>query len=99
MEFLSLQIIKQHSRLCNNEEDDIIMLYAESAEETICQLLNRGDNVSEVVASLINQYGSIPVAVIHAALLLVDNSYENRTPSSRQNSSAVDLLIKPYMKL
>jgi hypothetical protein len=48
-------------------------------------------------------YGHIPAPLYHAALLLVDNSYQNRTPASPQQLYAVpygfDLLVKPYMKL
>lgn len=103
MEFLKLDYIRQHSRLCNNEEDALLTLYANSAEEAVCQLLNRGDTVAEAVASLVEQYGSIPNNILLATLMLVDNSYEHRSPVGVQNFSVVpysfDLLVKPYMKL
>jgi hypothetical protein len=40
---------------------------------------------------------------MHATLLLVDNSYEHRSPQSPQQMYYVgygfDLMVKPYMKL
>jgi hypothetical protein len=45
----------------------------------------------------------MPAAVIQATLLLVDNSYDHRSPVSPQSLSNVgysfDILLKPYMRL
>ena len=45
----------------------------------------------------------MPDALVHAALMLVDTSYQFRSPVSAQNMSVVpytfDLLVKPYVKL
>ena len=47
--------------------------------------------------------GKIPAPLMQAGLMLVDNSYLQRSPASSLNMSAVpytfDLLVKPYMKL
>ena len=103
MEFLKLDYIRQHSRLCSNEEDALLTLYANGAEEAVCQLLNRGDTVAEAAASLREQYGDIPNDILLAALMIVDNSYEHRSPIGMQSFYVVpyniDLFVKPYMKL
>lgn len=47
--------------------------------------------------------GEFPVPLIQASLMLVDNSYTQRSPASAQNLYSVpytfDVLVKPYMKL
>ena len=45
MEFLKLDYVRQHSRLCSNEEDAVLEHYCNDAEETIAAYLNRGDTV------------------------------------------------------
>lgn len=103
MKFLSIDFIKQHSRIDFDCEDQLLQEYAESAEETICGLLNRGDTVDEMVESLEDQYGKIPANIYEAGQMLVDLSYTHRSPVSPQNMSIVpytfDLKIKRYMIL
>lgn len=103
MKFLSLEYIKQHSRIDYDCEDELLELYGDSAEETLAQYLNRGKTVSEMVADLTGVYGHVPAPLYHAALMLVDISYQHRSPISPTNVSMVpytfDLLIKPYMRL
>ena len=47
--------------------------------------------------------GTMPAPLVQAALMLVDTSYQFRSPVSAQNMSVVpytfDLLVKPYVKL
>ena len=103
MKFLTLDYIKQHSRIDFDCEDDMLELYGDSAEETLAQYLNRGKTVDEMVADLKAVYGHIPAPIYHATLMLVDVSYQYRSPISPTNVSAVpytfDILVKPYMKL
>lgn len=103
MGFLSLDFIKQHSRIDFDCEDQLLEEYADSAEETICGFLNRGDTVDEMVDSLTNQYGKIPANIYEAGQMLVDLSYTHRSPVSPQNMSMIpytfDLKIKRYMIL
>lgn len=103
MKILSLDFIKQHSRIDYDCEDDLLELYGDSAEETLAQYLNRGKTVDEMVADLKEVYGYIPAPLYHAALMLVDISYQYRSPVSPTNVSVVpytfDILVKPYMKL
>lgn len=97
MKFLTLDYIKQHSRIDFDCEDELLELYGEAAEDTVMNYLNR------TLADLVAQYGVIPAPVQQAALMLVDISYQNRSPVTTVNVSIVpytfDILIKPYMKL
>ena len=103
MKFLSIDYIKQHSRIDFDDDDQLLELYGDAAEETLAGLLNRGKTVDQMVASLIDEYGQIPARCYHAALMLVEQAYNHRGPTSPTNMSVVpytfDLLIKPLMRL
>lgn len=98
MKFLTLEYIKQHSRLdYTSEEDEVIEVYANSAEEAVLNLCRRTANDME------KKYGKIPASIIHAALMLVDLFYQQRAPSSTVDFKTVpfgfELLVRPYMRL
>jgi uncharacterized phage protein (predicted DNA packaging) len=97
MRWLDLEYIKAHSRIDYDCEDDLLELYADSAEETVLNLLGRS------YENLIEECGEVPAPVKQAALMLVDLSYKERSPISPQQLYAVpytvDVLIKPYMVL
>ena len=103
MKFLTLDYIKQHSRIDFDCEDELLELYGDSAEETLAGLLNRGKTVDEMVESLTEEYGDIPARCYHAALILTEQAYNHRGPVSPTNMSIVpygfDYLVKPLMKL
>ena len=103
MEYLTLEYIKQHSRIDFDCEDDLLEIYGSSAEETMAQVLNRGKNATEMVASLTEDYGKVPDPIMHATLELVDASYQHRSPADAQQMYYVlygfDFKVKPYMKL
>ena len=97
MKFLTIEYIKAHSRIDYNAEDELLTLYGSAAEETVLNWLNRSyENVLET-------YGEVPAAVKQAALMLVDTSYQYRSPITPGNVSVVpytfDILVKPYMRL
>jgi len=98
MEYLTLDYIKSHSRICCDCEDDLLDLYGESAEKTVLNLLGR--TLDDLKAS---NDGEVPAPVIHATLLLTENSVRHRSPSEQINLSLVpyniDMMIKPYMVL
>lgn len=101
MEFLKLDYIRQHSRLCSNEEDALLTEYANSAEWIIANWLNRGGTPASTVASLMEEYGCIPEPILEAGQLLVDNSYLHRSPTETTNLSAVpygtiDFKLEPF---
>ena len=97
MKWLTLDDIRQHTRLDYTDEDPVLELYGTAAEETILSVLNRS------YQDLLEHYGDIPAPIRKATLMLVDLSYAERSPASTQNMSAVpytfDLLVKPYMRL
>ena len=103
MEFLSVNYIKQHSRIDYDCEDSLLELYGDSAEETLAGYLNRGDGVDAMVTSLVEQYGKIPAPIYHAGLMLVELSYTQRGPVSMQQLYTIpygfDKCVKPYMIL
>ena len=90
-------MIKAHSRIDFECEDDLLMLYADSAEQTVLNICGRS------YEEIVEKWGEFPVPLIQASLMLVDNSYTQRSPASAQNLYSVpytfDVLVKPYMKL
>ena len=103
MEYLTLEYIKKHSRIDFDCEDDLLELYGNSAENAMAQVLNRGKNATEMVASLTEDFGKVPDPIMHATLELVDASYQHRSPADAQQMYYVlygfDFIVKPYMKL
>ena len=97
MNFLTIDKIKQQLRLDCTCEAELLEAYGNSAEETVLDIM--GCTYDEAVA----KYGSIPARAQQAALMLVDTSYQFRSPVSAQNMSVVpyafDMLVKPYVKL
>lgn len=101
MKWLTLKLIKAQIRMEQSftEEDELLTLYGESAEQTILDLTQRTHE------ELVQLGGgeSVPIPIKQASIMLVDVSYEHRSPVSAQNMSIVpytfDLLLKPYMRL
>ena len=85
MKWLTIEMIKTHSRIDFECEDDLLIICGRSYEE------------------IVEKWGEFPVPLIQASLMLVDNSYTQRSPASAQNLYSVpytfDVLVKPYMKL
>ena len=97
MKYLTIDDIKAQLRLDFDCEDSLLELYGTGAEETILYLCNR------TYENLIGEYGEVPAAIRQVTLELVSQSYEQRSPASPTNLSAVpynfDLLVKPYIVL
>ena len=97
MKYLTIDDIKAHVRIDFDCEDAELELYGQGAEDTILYLCNR------TYENLIGTYGEVPTAVRHATLLLVANSYEQRSPVSPQNFSSTpytfEILLKEYIVL
>ena len=97
MVFLTLEYIKAHSRICTDCEDSLLELYCNAAEKHILHDCNRS------YEDIIETYGEVPEDLMLAGLMLVDVSYQYRSPISATNLYAVpytyDVLIKPYMVL
>lgn len=100
MKWLTLSMIKNQLHLEQDfhDEDDMLELYGESAEEVVMEYTRRS------YEEIMEKYKSVPANLKHASLLLVDLSYQNRSPVSAGNMSVIpygniDALIKPYCKL
>ena len=97
MKYLTIDDIKAQLRLDFDCEDSLLELYGIGAEDTILHLCNR------TYENLVETFGEVPAAIRQVTLELVSQSYEQRSPASPTNLSAVpynfDLLIKPYIVL
>lgn len=97
MKYLTLELIHSHLRIDSDIEDTLLVMYAESAEDSV--LNDIGRSYEEVVET----YGAMPKPLMHATLLLVDLSYKQRGPIDSYHMSVVpygyDRLVKPYIKL
>ena len=97
MKWLTLEWIKSHSRIDFDCEDELLEMYGESAEESVLNDIGRSyENVMET-------YGQVPTPLFHAALMLVDESYQQRSPVSSVDLKEVaygyGFKIMPYRKL
>lgn len=103
MKYLEIDYIKQHSRIDDDYDDALLELYGEAAEETVLLYLNRGRTPQEAYDNLVAEYGTVPAMLRVATLMLVDVSYQFRSPISQTNMSQVpytfDLIVKPFMRL
>ena len=96
MKWLTIEWIKQHSRIDFDCEDELLEMYGESAEETVLNVCNR------TMEDVVEQYGTVPKSLYVAALMQVEASYNHRSTVSLQNLYNVpgfSLHIKPYIKL
>ena len=99
MKWLTLEQMKAQLRIEADftAEDTLLKSYGEAAEDTLLNYLNRP------YQDIIERYGKVPLPLVQASLMLVDVSYQYRSPISVTNISLVpytfDLLVKPYMRL
>jgi len=101
MKWLTIDYIKSHSRIDYCCEDSLLELYGNSAEQTLLNVLRR--SYDDVVEEFGDEENPIPAPLMHASLMLVELSYQFRSPISKTNLYLVpytfESLIKPYMKL
>lgn len=98
LRFLTLDYIKQHSRICCDCEDALLLQYAKGAERNLLRILDRTyDELVEMGG------GEFPPELIIAGLMLVDVLYSHRSPKEAVQLSDVgytfDFYAKPFMKL
>ena len=102
LKIITLAEIKEQCRIESDFtlEDNRLLSYGKSAEETLAVNLGHGKNVDVMISSLTAEYGEVPENIKNAALMLVDTWYNHRSPVEAVNMSIVpytfDLLIKPY---
>ena len=99
LRFLTLDYIKQHSRICCDCEDGILLLYAKGAENNLIRILGR--SYEELCA--MGEDGKFPEELMVAGLMLVDVLYQHRSPQEAVKLSDVaytfEFYAKPFMKL
>ena len=99
MKWLTLERIKQQLRIEPefHDEDELLEMYGESAEEQVLGDLGRS------YEDIMESYGKVPVKIIHATLLLVDHSYRQRSAADTMSWAPVpyayESKIKEYMRL
>lgn len=97
MKWLTIADIKKQLRVDFDDEDDVLELYGSAAEDTVLNCLNR------TYQDVLEEYGEVPAAIRQATLMLVDSSYNHRSPAEPTQMYYVtygfDILIKPYMRL
>lgn len=100
MKWLTLNTIKHHLRIDSDDENTLLELYGESAEETVLDITQR--TYEEIVEKWGTADKPVPAKIIEASLLLVEMSYSHRSVMSEQNlyyNPAFDMKVKPYIKL
>lgn len=100
MLWLTFDKIKAQLRLDDEQaeyEQDLLIAYGEAAEEAVLDLIRRS------YLNVLLTFGGIPKKLEIVSLMLVDNLYKERAPSSTVNLSTVpysfDLMLKPLMRL
>ena len=102
MKFLTTAQVKAQLRIDDDiydiEKSLIEDVYAASAETFVLNYCNR------TIEDLVEEYGEIPAPLIQSALLLTNQSYEQRSPITTQQLSMVpyqnlDALCRYYMIL
>ena len=99
MNIITLAEIKKHIRIDPDItlEDDMLELYGNAAEETVLDMVDK--TLEEIVA----EYGSVPIRLKQACLVLTASSGEIREPASAQQMYnvpyKVDALLKPLMRM
>ena len=99
MKYLTFDQIKAQLRLDDEQaelERNLLTTYGEAAEDAVLNVCNR------TITEIYSTYGEVPTGLVVAALLLVDDTYNNRgtiTPTSVQHLPTFDINVKPYMKL
>lgn len=106
MKYLTIDYIKQHSRIDFDCEDAELDLYGNAAEEAMQNLLARSyEDIVETFGRVTGDEDTdmpVPAAIVNGTLLIACYLYENRSIDSQVKSEAVPglpLLIKPYMRL
>lgn len=97
MKWLTLESIKKQCRIEAGVtyEDTLLTDYGEAAEDTVLNVL--GKTYDEVI----EEYGVIPKPVQQASLMLVDLSYQHRTPDAitqLHDTRAFDTLVSSYIR-
>lgn len=100
MKYLTIDYLKQHSRIDFDCEDALLELYGTAAEQAVEKLLGR--DYDNIVENFGDADVPIPAAIINATLLVCDHLYNHRAPDEQVQLHSVgnlEFLLKPYMRL
>ena len=95
MKWLTLKLIKLNSRIDGNEEDELLELYGESAEEQV--LADTRRTYDELVA--MGGGEKVPASITRAALMLADQAYIQRCTIDRIQWSLVPYAYEKCIKI
>ena len=97
MNWITLEQIKQNSRIDFDYDDSLVTRCGNAAEAVILKLTRR------TYGNIEDLYGQKPDDLVGAALLLADVGYKHRSPVSETNKSVIpytfDFMIADYMRL
>jgi len=97
MKYLTLEYIKDHSRICHDAEDRYLERIGAAAERVVLNLCWR------TIEDIYEEYGEVPEDFKEVTLLLVEHLYTHRGPTENMSASVVpytfDMMLKPYMRL
>lgn len=89
MSHVTLSEAKKHLRVEHDDEDDLIQIYIDAAEDW--------------VAKRCGEFDELPSALVGAVLLFVGDLYENReiqfTSIKMSASKTMETLVAPYRRL
>jgi uncharacterized phage protein (predicted DNA packaging) len=97
MKYITLDEIKKFSRIEGSDEDEVLEMMGNAAEEQVLRFLNR------TYEDLLAQYGAVPVTVKSATLSIVDMQYQYRSLVSPTQlyfiPYSIDMKLLPYKAL
>ena len=97
MKYLTLEYIKDHSRICHNAEDRYLERIGAAAETAVLNLCRR------TIEDIYEEYGEVPEDFKQVTLMVVEHLYTHRGPTENASASVVpygfDMMLKPYMRL
>lgn len=97
LQIMTLEEIKQHTRIDGDIEDDMLTLYGESAEQTVLNY------IGQTLAQIVDKYNGVPTPIKHACLMLTAHSFTHREPATPQKMYdvpyTIDSIVKPYVIL
>lgn len=97
LRIVTLKEIKANARIEDNNEDEVLLLMGEAAEETILNLIDRK------LEDIESEFGLVPAPIKQAVLMYTNHLYEHRgivNPTALYNVPySIDAMIKSYIRL
>lgn len=97
MAIITIEDVKRNARIEHPLEDDLIDMYAKSAEAITLEYIRRTEDELE------DKWGCVPAPVKQACIMMATTWYDNRQPLGNIQMHSIpytyEFLLKPYMKL